>query len=167
VIFASLSKYVIGLLALLLALAIGYGIWQRGSKAEALRDRDSAVVARQDAEWNLSAARNTLTQERAYSAQLQKIAAEYEEGKDEIERQAAADIAALRAGNLRLHERWQASVATGELSSTAASAGQPDDRSDDRYQSAVRAVQYAAQCRAQVKGLQAVVLADRGLETEK
>ena len=144
---------------LLLGLALGWSLW----RAESHKGRaDRAQEASERTAQTLTDTQAALEAERAYSLAISKIAGQHERDKYEIEQQASADLAALRAGNLRLHDRWQACSATAGLSSAVATASQSDGGSDDRYQSAVRAVQYAAQCRAQVKGLQAVVLADRG-----
>ena len=148
-----------GLIVILaLALALGYALW---GKSRADNRADRAQEAAERTAQALTDTQATLEAERAYSLAISKIAGQHERDKYEIEQRADADLAELRAGNLRLHDRWQACSATAGLSAGATAAGQPDGGSDDRYQSAVRAVQYAAQCRAQVKGLQAVVMAAR------
>lgn len=152
------------LIGLILALGL-LAIWQRGSLANAQRTADAAEVARDAAQAELVAANVALGQahavidtERRTAAAANALAAQYE--KDKLNAQATHDavVADLRAGNQRLHQRWQAAVATGELSAAAAAAGLADGGADDRIQSAGRIVGAAASCDAQVKGLQAFAL---------
>ena len=83
--------------------------------------------------------------------------------QEKIDAQAAADrlAADLRAGNVSLHRRWEACSATADLSAAFPGAGLADGGADDRAESAGRAVAAAAACDAQVRGLQAVLMADR------
>ncbi|WP_337054004.1 endopeptidase [Pseudoxanthomonas sp. USHLN014] len=99
--------------------------------------------------------------EQAAANRQNEIANAYEEGKAAA--QAAADrvVADLRGGNLRLQQRWASCAATASLSGAASSASQPDAIADDRAASASRIVRAAAECDAQVKGLQALVRSDR------
>lgn len=149
------------LLAITLLLA-GIVVWQRGSVAVAHRQADNAATARAAAEGERDAARAELTQanriiatERARTAAANALAAQYEQEKADA--QAASDrvVADLRAGNQRLHDRWQAALATAGLSATAAAAAGADGGPADRYESAGRIVRAAEECAAQVKGLQA------------
>lgn len=67
--------------------------------------------------------------------------------------------AAVRSGAVQLRDHW-----TGCLSASAAAAagaGRPDAAADDRADSANRIVQAARECDAQVRGLQAVLSAER------
>lgn len=152
------------LLALLLGLSV-LVIWQRGSVAQARRTADIASAARDKARDErdavataLADANDVLAAERAGAQAANHLASTYEKERDDAQRASDRLIADLRAGNQRLHERWQATVATAELSATAAAASQPDGRADDRIESAGRAVSAAAQCDAQVRGLQAYAL---------
>ncbi|WQI22626.1 endopeptidase [Stenotrophomonas maltophilia] len=148
------------LLALLLGLSV-LVIWQRGSVAQALRAadiasaaRDKARVERDAAAAALANANAVLASERASAQAANRLAAIYEKEKDDAQKASDRLIADLRAGNQRLHQRWQATVATAELSAAAAAASQHDGRADDRIESAVRAIGAAAECDAQVRGLQ-------------
>lgn len=153
--------------ALLIAIAL-LGllcIWQRGSLANAQRTADAAEVARDAAQAELVAANVALGQahavidtERRTAAAANALAAQYEQEKADA--QAASDrlVADLRAGNERLHQRWQAAAATSELSAAAHAAGLADGAADDRFHSAGRIVGAADRCDAQVKALQAFAL---------
>lgn len=149
------------LLALLLGLSV-LVIWQRGSVAQAHRAADIASAARDKARDErdavaaaLANANGVLASERASAQAANQLAATYEKEKDDAQKASDRLIADLRTGNQRLHQRWQATVATAELSAAAATASQPDGRADDRIESASRAIGAAAQCDAQVRGLQA------------
>ncbi len=152
------------LLALLLGLSI-LVIWQRGLVAQAHRAadiasaaRDKARVERDAAATALADANDVLAAERASAQAANHLAATYEKEKDDAQKASGRLIADLRAGNQRLHQRWQATVATAELSAAAATASQPDGRADDRIESASRVIGAAAQCDAQVRALQAYAL---------
>lgn len=152
------------LLALLLGLSV-LVIWQRGSVAQAHRAADIASAARDKARDErdaaataLADANDVLAAERANAQAANHLAVTYEREKDDAQKASDRLIADLRDGNQRLHQRWQATVATAELSAAAAAASQPDGRADDRIESAGRAVGAAAQCDAQVRGLQAYAL---------
>ncbi len=142
------------LLVAVLLLA-GVVVWQRGSLAVAHRAENAAVLARDQARGQLSEVGRTLTQERANTIAANRLAAQYE--KERIDAQAVSDrvVAELRSGNVRLHQRWRAAVATSQLSAAAAAGAQSDGGTNDRIESAGRAIGAAAQCDAQVKGLQA------------
>lgn len=149
------------LIGLILALGL-LAIWQRGSLANAQRTADAAEAARDAAQAELVAANAALGQahavidtERRNAAKANALAAQYEQEKADA--QAASDrlVADLRAGNERLHQRWQAAVATAGLSATAAAASFADGGADDRFHSAGRIVGAADRCDAQVIALQA------------
>jgi len=151
------------IVAILLLLAVV--VWQRGSVSIAQRAGDQAASSRDAMEGERDAARaeadavaKTLKSERGSAAAANNLAIQYEKEKNDAQKASDRLVADLRAGNQRLHQRWQASVATAELSAAAAAASQPDGRADDRIESAGRAVGAAAQCDAQVRGLQAYAL---------
>ncbi|WP_325345369.1 lysis system i-spanin subunit Rz [Xylophilus sp.] len=66
----------------------------------------------------------------------------------------------LRAGNLRLRDRWATQVRANEVA-IAARAGDADAAPDDRAASAGRIVRAAAECDAQVRGLQSILSKER------
>lgn len=129
------------------------------------RDR-SADIKKLRADLELAAAANdalveTLDAERAKAAELADIAAKYEQEKTDAQAAADRTIADLRAGNVRLQHRWAGCPAVPQATPAA---GQPDGAADDRAESAGRIVRAAAECDAQVRGLQAVILADRKVQ---
>ena len=147
-----------------LAAIVAFVVWSAAMAAVGWEFRDSRADIKQlrtDLEF-ASAANDalveTLETERAHAADLARIAATYEQ--DKIDAQAAADrvVSDLRAHNLRLQNRWAGCPAVPQATPTA---GQPDAAADDRAESAGRIVRAAAECDATVRGLQAIVLADR------
>lgn len=143
-------------------LLLGVIVWQRGSVSIAHRAADLAASSRDAMEAERDAARveanaaaETLKSEHISASAANALASKYEKEKNDAQTASDRLVADLLAGNQRLHQRWQASVATAELSAAAAAASQPDGRADDRIESAGRAVGAAAQCDAQVRALQA------------
>nr|DAH88589.1 MAG TPA: Rz lysis protein [Caudoviricetes sp.] len=152
------------LVALLLGLSV-LVIWQRGSVAQAHRAADIALAARDRARNErdaaataLADANGVLAAERGRAQAANDLAATYEKEKNDAQKASDRLVADLRVGNQRLHQRWQASVATAELSAAAAAGSQLDGRADDRIESAGRAIGAAAQCDAQVRALQAYAM---------
>lgn len=91
-----------------------------------------------------------------------EVAAEYERGKQDAQMVADRVVDDLRAGNLRLRKQWQGCEA--RVPEAPASPSEPDATPAGRAGSAGRIVRAAAACDAQVKGLQALVRADRGID---
>jgi D-serine dehydratase len=85
-----------------------------------------------------------------------KISKAYEKGKADAEAKYASVVSELRSGNLRLQHRW-AGCETNRLSESVASTNQSDAATRDREESAGRIVSAAAQCDAQVRGLQDIL----------
>jgi len=94
------------------------------------------------------------------------VSAAYEEGKRDAEATGAAVAADLRAGALRLQRRW-AGCETQRLSEATAASLELDAAARDREESAGRIVRAAAQCDAQVRGLQQLVLSERELMNKR
>lgn len=145
---------VLALLVILWLSAFGKG---RASMSD---DVATAEAARAAAVAELADMNKTLIAERAKTAEMAVIAESFEAEKRNV--QAAADrvVADLRAGNVQLRDRWQGCKA--DLSAASSGTGQPDATADDRSESAGRIVRAAAECDAQVRGLQYVIRADRG-----
>ncbi|SDQ42442.1 hypothetical protein [Pseudoxanthomonas sp. CF125] len=99
--------------------------------------------------------------EQAHGVAIAAVAEQYEQDKKTNDRKQADLVASLRAGNVRLHQRWQAALATSELSSAVKSASEPDAAARDREESAGRIVRAADEADAQIRGLQEVIRADR------
>ena len=95
------------------------------------------------------------------------VSAAYEKGKNDAEAAAKRTIADLRNGTVVMRERWTACKASADLPAAAAGPSEPDATAADREQSAGRIVQAAAQCDAQVKGLQELLSLERKQDVQK
>ena len=94
------------------------------------------------------------------------VSAAYEKGKADAEANAKRIVADLRAGNLVLRDRWTSCQASSGLPRPTPDTSEPDARTADRDESAGRIVQAAAQCDAQVKGLQSLLRLERQSQPE-
>ncbi len=146
---------VVLLVAFLVAVVVALGYRGEALDARAdLRaieaDLESTKAALATSEWR----RET---ERVRAQRMYEIAADAEEGKAHAEETGARVTADLRADNLRLREHWRSCEST-RLPGIEPAAAEPDAAADDRAESAGRIVRAAAECDAQVRGLQAVVL---------
>lgn len=146
------------LIGLVIALAV-LGLWQRGSLAKAERARDAAESERDSAVTERDNANRLIAVERQRAQQAAAVAEKFEQEKRDAESKGAAVVAGLRAGNLRLQQRWAGCEVA--VPAVAAPAGEPDAAPADRAESAGRIVRAAADCDAQVRGLQALIEADR------
>jgi len=150
-----LSRVLLGAVLLL----AGIAVWQRGTVAQAERARDNAQTAKAVAEQERDNAIAVIAVERQRVKRAEAVATQYEQEKADAKSKGAAVADGLRAGNLRLQQRWAGCEA--RVSDLSASSGPVDDRADDRADSAGRIVRAAAACDAQVRGLQALVRDDR------
>ena len=151
---------IVAALLVVAAIAGGVGYWQGGKHAKTAADLAMAehLAADRKAE---SDRRNEVRQlEQILAAAQADVSNAYEKGKKDAEATGAAVAADLRAGNLRLQQRW-AGCETQRLSDAAAVAGELDAAARDREESAGRIVRAAAQCDAQVRGLQELLILER------
>lgn len=150
--------------ALGLTVAFCAGAWvgyQPGAVRAERAERALAMMQRDAAQQVAMSEAKAREAERRAVERIAEIEAKHASELGRIESEVETLVSDLRAGNLRLHQRWQACTATGELSAAAARSGIADARADDRAESASRIVRAAAECDAQVRGLQAVIRADR------
>jgi hypothetical protein len=94
--------------------------------------------------------------EQARAAAAAAVGEAYEKGKQDAEAAGKRVADDLRAGNLRLRERWQ-----GCVSSAAATPGEPDASAEDRANSAGRVIAAGDAADAQVRALQDFIRAER------
>lgn len=152
--------YVVAALLAIAAIAGGVGYWQGGKHATAVAELAMAK--------HLTADRKTESDHKDKVRQLEQdlasaqagVSEAYEKGKKHAEATGTAVTADLRADNLRLRQRWTSCEAQ-RLSDATALAGEPDAAAGDREESAGRIVRYAAQCDAQVRGLQELLILER------
>ena len=121
---------------------------------------DAAKAAKQQAEDYAERLRQIAEREHQTAQAMADIARDTQHDIAEIKTRTDRIPAAIRAGNLRLRDYWdaQASVPT-----SAASTGQIDATEQRRAESASRIVRAAESCDAQVRGLQQVIREDRKL----
>ena len=158
---ASAWKYGCIAFATLAVVAVLTVLWFRADAIRAGAERADAVQERDSARAEVVSLKGVLDTERRKAEALTAIAEQYEQDKATNDRKQSDLVASLRAGNERLHQRWQAAIATGDLPRTVASAAESDAAARDREESAARAVRAAADADAQIRGLQEVIRADR------
>lgn len=162
----NLPAYSLGA-ALLASLAFG-GV--QCSQKQAART-DAAEAQTELAEYRQEAAEaiarfevEARATEQRHAADMTRIGREHREELNDAQTAADRLVADLRAGNVRLQERWRG-CAAASLPGTNGGSGGADEGTRDREESASRIVLAARRCDAQVKGLQKVVLSDRNGET--
>ena len=155
------------ILALILAAILGLGgagvAGYNKGKTDAERvaklKMDEHLVEDREAERTATEAASRHKDELA--AAQNKVSAAYEKGKSDAEAAAKRTVADIRAGNLVLRNRWTACKASLGMPTAPPAPGEPDAGTADRDESAGRIVQAAAQCDAQVRGLQELLLLER------
>ena len=160
------------ILALILAAILGLGgagvAGYNKGKTDAERvaklNMDEHLVEDREAERTATEAASRHKDELA--AAQNKVSAAYEKGKSDAEANAKRVVADLRAGNLVLRDRWTSCQASSGLPRPTPDTSEPDARTADRDESAGRIVQAAAQCDAQVKGLQSLLRLERQSQPE-
>lgn len=147
-------------LLIAVALLLAVVVWQRTTVATAKQQAKESTATAEAARSLWVASEQARKTEQARAEKAEAVAATYEQEKRDAEQKGEAVAAGVRAGSIELQQRW-AGCETQRLSEAAERASQPDAGSEDRAASAGRIVQAAAECDAQVRGLQALVKADR------
>jgi len=149
-----------------LSLALGaslIGNYVQHNKAVALaavveKDKAEADSALFKAETNATNAARAI--ERVQATKQAEIAESYEKGKTDAQANADRLVASLNAGTVKLRNGW-ASCETRRLSDTAADSAEPDAGTSWRFGSASRIIAAADRDAAQIRALQAALVADR------
>lgn len=155
------------ILALILAAILGLGgagaAGYHKGKADAERAAKIAMSEHlaEDREAKRVATEDANRYKDALATAQNAVSAAYEKGKADAEANAKRVVADLRAGNLVLRDRWTSCQASSGLPRSTPDTSEPDARTADRDESAGRIVQAAAQCDAQVRGLQGLLLLER------
>jgi hypothetical protein len=144
-----------------IALVAG-GLWYGSTRYDAGQadiqakwDDQKALDAAATAKFNAETAKKDAARAEA----LRQVGFQYERDKAHALDQKDAVIRDLRAGKLSLRPQWRCPAAS--VPNTPGSAGSPDDAADLQFTGAGDIVRIVGTCEAQVKGLQAVVEADR------
>ena len=160
------------ILALILAAILGLGgagvAGYNKGKADAERAAKIAMSEHlaEDREAERVATEDANRYKDALATAQNAVSAAYEKGKADAEANAKRVVADLRAGNLVLRDRWTSCQASSGLPRPTPDTSEPDARTADRDESAGRIVQAAAQCDAQVKGLQSLLRLERQSQPE-
>lgn len=155
------------ILALILAAILGLGGagvagYNKGkTDAERVAKIDMEKHLGEDREAERLATEVANRQKDELAAAQNAVSAAYEKGKKDAEATAKRTVADLRAGNLVLRDRWASCQASADLPRAAANSSEPDAGTADRNESAGRIIQAAAQCDAQVRGLQQLLILER------
>ena len=155
------------ILALILAATLGLG--GAGAAGYHKGKTDAERVAKlamnehlvEDREAERAAEQEANRYKDALATAQNAVSAAYEKGQKDAEATAKRTVADLRAGNLVLRERWSACKAGDGVSSPTTNPSEPDAGARDREESAGRIIQAAAQCDAQVNGLQELLTLER------
>ncbi len=160
------------ILALILATILGLGgagtAGYHKGKADAERAAKIAMSEHlaEDREAERVATGDANRYKDALATAQNAVSAAYEKGKADAEANAKRVVADLRAGNLVLRDRWTSCQASSGLPRPTTDTRELDAGTSDRNESAGRIVQAAAQCDAQVKGLQSLLRLERQSQPE-
>lgn len=141
---------------------LGAGLWYGSSRYDAGLDKGrTELAAHLEADKVATAKFNaeTAKKDAAQAEALRQVGFQYERDKAHALDQKDAVIADLRSGALVLRKQWRCPKAP--VSDAPSGAGSPDVEAELRNTDAGRLVGIAAQCDAQIKGLQAVIVSDR------
>lgn len=153
-------------IAAVLIAATGYGLGhyiaaEAGETALAKNQSAWDAERSQLASQRADAINARMLAEQGQADAIANAAANYEKGKTDAEASSEATVAGLRSGAIRLRNEWAACSATSALVSSAGASSQPDAAADDREKGAGDLVRAAAQCDAQVVGLQQALIGER------
>lgn len=85
---------------------------------------------------------------------MERLAQAYQEDLAREKESSGRLVSDLRTGNVKLHSRWQACIATDRLSEAARTAGSPDDAARGQQDSAGRIIGATDRDKAKILGLQ-------------
>ena len=157
----SLAYKLLGAFALLLV-AFGSGFYAghhveaqtAAAEVSSLKAADAQALAQSQAQAR--------AQEQAADQRQATAKAIYEKDKADAKAHYDSDVAALRAGTLKLRSEWSCTPAlAASVQSAAASGSSHDAAADQRDQDAATLVRIAADGDAQIRYLQGVVASDR------
>lgn len=153
------------LLAALVATG-GFAAWQTYQlaterSAHKTTKLEHAQVLSDLAEATRKALIEARAREREHTETMARIGATHQEELTRVQTEYDGLVRDLRAGVVRLQDRWAGCPAASGVPAAGASGPGADAGADDRAASAARIVRAAAECDAQVRGLQSIIRADR------
>ncbi|MDR0701301.1 MAG: hypothetical protein LBF61_02660 [Azoarcus sp.] len=157
------------LTAIIAAIAFALGLWAGIALQCASRERLASEWAEERerlAREHTQALADVLSRERRLAQRLADESQRYEQERKNAQETSDRVARSLRSNALQLRQRW-AGCEAARLPATPPAARQPDATAADRADSAGRIVRAADECDAQVKGLQALLKAERENRTEK
>jgi hypothetical protein len=131
--------------------AVGYGFGHKHARAEAEVKMQTHLAA--DKEQETLALEAARAKEQELLELQNTVAQAYERGKQNAELQNKRVVDDLRSGALRLRKQWD-SCQAGNMPNSTTTSGQLDATPGNREESAGRIIRAAAECDAQVTGLQ-------------
>ncbi len=157
------ARLAIAAAALMLAGLLGW-LWRDNSAdAQMAQVEAERATERQDAAERLAQFEAMAReQEHRHAADMDRIAQEYLEELSNAKAESDRVVADLRAGTIRLQERWRGCGEPSPVPDFDAGTRAPDAVTIDREASAGRVLRAAIECDAQVRGLQAIIRKDRG-----
>jgi predicted S18 family serine protease len=129
----------------------GYVIGYKYARTEAEAAMEKHLAA--DKEQERLATEDARAKEQELIALQNTVAQAYERGKQNAELQNKRVVDDLRSGALRLRQQWSACQA-GNMPNSTTPSGKLNAATGDREESAGRIIRAAAECDAQVTGLQ-------------
>lgn len=157
-----------GLFVACVAAAFAYGCSRGHEKGEAdgAAQVRATELAKAKADTKAAQENQRAAEERATRYQLraeaqEAVSAQYLEELNNAHSKGDRLAADLLAGDVRFRKLWAQCQAVPATGHAATGTGAPDGATDDRAASAGRIVRAAAECDAQVRGLQALILAER------
>lgn len=154
--FAALAAFALG--------AYGVAHYKLASANTATAEANSALQTRIAAEAQATADAQIVARTREYESALAdaKVASDYQKAKHNVQVNADAVVSSLRAGTVRLQNRWNG-CESARVSNAAAAAAERDATERGRQESAGRIIAAADACDAQVASLQALLIEDRAV----
>ena len=154
-----MTRYLLIALAVLAVTAGMLAMHFRGAAAVSAAGRVAAEQRANGLAADLKQSEAARAHEHAEALRFQGIADQFEQDKTNAEANASKLAADLRAERVRLRHVWRCPAAS--VPGASARAGKPDAEAIDRAESAARIVRAAAEADAQVRALQAILMAER------
>lgn len=155
-----LLRYLPHLLALGLAFAAGAWVgYAPGAAKAAKAELALAEYGTASAEALAKLQEEARQQEHRHAADMARISREHQEALKDAQASSDRLVADLRAGSVRLQERWRGCAA--RLPGVGASSGGADEEAGIQAESLGRIDRAVAECEAQILGLQGVTQSDR------
>lgn len=152
-----MTKYIIGVLVLLLAGVCGLAVWYRGNAAIAKRNEDVQKVVADVAKAQVKALTGVVDFERNQAKSVNQVSEDLENRRAAAETLPNTVVSDLRAGTIKLRKQW-ASCESARMSEAGAAARERDEEAKRREEFAARVVRIGRDSDDQLAACQALVL---------